>query len=394
MKRINFKEIQSGNEKIGIELNYTENFTILIPKYYISNEKISELNSSNNKMDNTTKNKIKKLFKAWDIYQRRNRSILGAKFNNIDGLYDLNTSFEIIKDFIEHELYVEQEDAMKITNTGKMNFKMTITHCNPLYTKQGPVYLDYITNIKKPNDQNFIRLTQITILNEISEDFGWIIGFNYNFQIAEKIKLNKRTVQILSQKLDKAYNTRKIHLLKLLIKYIDNKSKGLMSGDKLFIGMANHFWEDMINYVVGNVSKADLKKFFYVKHYYIENNTIQTLPSLMPDSIYKDNDNIVVIDSKYYVNNFLPDNDDINKQFIYFLKTILKFEHYGNFGNCFILPTDKISYTSKKEARFDIDTNDAQFTIKLIYANVNEIIEFYTNNKKNHELIKDLIITN
>lgn len=394
MKRINFKEIESGNEKIGIELNYTENFTILIPKYYISNEKINELNSSNNKMDNTTKNKIKKLFKAWDIYQRRNKSILGAKFNNLDGLYDLNTSFEIIKDFIEHELYVEQEDAMKITNTGKMNFKMTITHCNPLYTKQGPVYLDYITNIKKPNDQNFIRLTQITILNEISEDFGWIIGFNYNFQIAEKIKLNKRTVQILSQKLDKSYNTRKIHLLKLLIKYIDNKSKGLMSGNKLFIGMANHFWEDMINYVVGNVSKADLKKFFYVRHYYIENNSIQPLPALMPDSIYKDNDNIVVIDSKYYVNNFLPDNDDINKQFIYFLKTILKFEHHGNFGNCFILPTDKISHTSKKEARFDIDTNNAQFTIKLIYANVNEIIEFYTDNKKNHELIKDLIRTN
>lgn len=393
MRKINFKEIQSGNDKIGVELNYTENFTILIPKYYISNEKINELNSSN-KIDNNTKNKIKKLFKAWDIYQKRNKSMLGAKFNNMNGVYDLNTSFEIIKDFIEHDLYVEQEDAMKITNTGKMNFKKTINHCNPLYTQQGPIYLDYITNIKKPNDQNFIRLAQITILNEISADFGWIIGFNYNFQIAEKIKLNKLTVQTLSQKLDKAYNTRKIHLLKLLIKYIDNKSKDLMTGNKLFIGAANHFWEDMINYVVGNVSKADLKKFFYVKHYYIENNSVQTLPSLMPDSIYKDNNNIIVIDSKYYVNNVLPDNDDINKQYIYFLKTILKFKQYENFGNCFILPTDKISYTSKKEARFDLDANDTQFTIKLIYANVNEIIEFYTDNKKNYELIKDLITIN
>jgi len=282
---------------------------------------------------------------------------------------------------------------MKITNTGKMNFKKTINHCNPLYTKQGPVYLDYMTNIKKPNDQNFIRLTQITILNEISKDFGWIIGFNYNIPIAEKIKLNDQTAQILSQKLDKAYNTRKIHLLKLLIKYITNKSKDLMQGDKLFIGMANHFWEDMINYVVGNVSKLDLKNF-YVKHYYIENNSIQPLSSLMPDSIYKDKTNIIVIDSKYYVNNFLPDNDDINKQYIYFLKTMLKFEKYEHFGNCFILPTNKISHTSKKEVRFDVDTNDNQFTIKLIYANVDEIIDFYTNNKKNHELIKDLITTN
>ena len=394
MNKINFKEIQFGNEKIGIELNQTENFTILIPKYYLSKEKITELNSFNNKIDNNTKNKIKKLFKAWNIYQKRNKSTLGAKFTDMNNLYDLNTSFEIIKDFIEYDLYIEQENAIKITNTGKMNFKETINHCNPLYTKQGPVYLDYITNIKKPNDQNFIRSTQITILNEISKDFGWIIGFNYNFQNIKKIKLNKQTVKTLTQKLDKSYNTRKIHLLKLLIRYINNKSKDLMTGKKLFIGIANHFWEDMINNVVGNVSKVDLKKFFYVKHYYIENNSIQTLPSLMPDSIYKDNTNIVVIDSKYYVNNSLPDNDDINKQYIYFLKTMLKFENYENFGNCFIFPTNKRSFISKKEARFDINTNDAQFNIKLIYANVNEIIDFYTNNKKNHELIKDLITTN
>lgn len=394
MKKIIFKEIQEGNDKIGLELDYTENFTILLPKYYISNEKINELNSFNNKIDDNTKNKIKKLFKAWDIYQKRNKSMLGAKFNNNKEIYDLNTSFELIKDFIEQDLYIEQEDAIKITNTGKMNFKKTINHCNPLYTKQGPVYLDYITNIKKPNDQNFIRLTQITILNEISKDFGWIIGFNYNFQIAEKIKLNKRTVQTLTEKLDKAYNTRKIHLLNLLIKYINNKSNDLMIGKKLFVGMANHFWEDMINYVIGNVSKADLKKFFYVKHYYVENDSIHALPPLMPDSIYKDPANIVVIDSKYYVNNYLPDNDDINKQYIYFLKTLLKFKHYENFGNCFILPTDEESHVSNKEVKFDIDTNANQFTIKLIYANVNEIIEFYTSNKKNQELINSLITAN
>lgn len=387
MKRIKFKEIENGNEHIGIRITSKEDYTILIPKYFLDSEEINEIN-------NQTKDKLKKLFKAWNIYQKRRNSDLGAKFNDDDNLYDMNISLEIIKDFIEYGLYIEQENTTKITNTGKMNFKKTINLCNPLYTQQGPIYLDYITDTKKPNDQNFIRLVQSTVINEISDDFGWLIGFNFKFPIQKRIILNKKISLKLEQTLNQSFNSRKINLIKLLIKYININSKGLIEGKELFIGVAYKFWEDMVDYVVGNVSKSELKKYFYVKHAYVSDNNIQALPELRPDSIYKDENNIVIIDSKYYINNSLPDNDDINKQIIYFLKAYEIFQQEKEFGNCFILPTDNISHKSKKEAKFDIEVTSTWLSINLIYANLNEILVYYIQNKKNFKIIKELISSN
>lgn len=387
MKKINFKEIELGNDKIGIGINSEQNYTIFIPKYVLT---INEMN----KITINTKEKIKKLFKAWEIYQKRNSTELGGDFSKDDVLYDLNNSLDIIKDFVEHGLYIEQEDAEKFTQTGKMNFKKTINSCNPLYTQQGPIYLKYISDTKKQNDQNFIRLIQTTIINEISQDFGWMIGFNFKLPVDRKIQLNSQTQQILNQKLNQSFNTRKINLIKLLIKYINNKSKGIKEGKKLFVGMANLFWEDLIDYVVGNTSKKDLKKYFYVNHAYVNGGKTNILHPLMPDSVYKDDKNIIIIDSKYYINNNLPDNNDLNKQFIYLLKAYQKFNKYDNFGNCFILPTDKTSYTSNEIAKFDLEVENENLSIKLIYANVNEMINYYINGEKNHGLINDLIITN
>ena len=387
MKRINFKEIEAGNEKIGINIDSKDNYTIFIPKYYLKSEEIKKINEN-------TKNKLKKLFKAWNIYQKRTNNSLGAKFNKNNNIYDITISLDIIEDFVEHGLYIEQEDTSKITNTGKMNFKKTINMCHPLYTKQGPVYLDYITDAKKPNDQNLIRLIQSIVINEISEDFGWIIGFNFKLPIQKRVKLNKKIVFILNQMLTQSFNSRKINLIKLLINYININSKGLIDGKELFVGMASMFWQDMINYVVGNVSKSELRKFFNVKHAYVSDNSIEPLSSLKPDSVYKDKYNIILIDSKYYINQSLPDNDDINKQIIYFLKAYETFQEYEHFGNCFIFPTDTYTYKSNKEAKFDIEVENKLLSINLIYANVNEVLEYYISKKKNFEIIGELVSSN
>lgn len=383
---ISFKEVEVGNEKIGIEINSEHQYTILIPKYFLNNRELGNINKE-------VKDKIKKLFKAWNIYQKRNQGELGAEFSDGETLYDINNSLEIIKDFIEYGLYIEQENTTKITNTGKMNFKKTIDTCNPLYTDQGPIYLDYLTDTKKPNDQNFLRMVQTTVINEISEDFGWIIGFNFKFPTSEKIQLNKKTQIMLHQKLNESFNSRKINLIKLLIKYIDMNSKGLVEGKKLFIAMANHFWEDMVNYVVGNVSKRELDYYFYVRHIYIEGDKIiQPLSALRPDSVYKKGKNLIVIDAKYYLNNNLPENKDINKQIIYMLKAYKTMQEYDNFGNCFIIPTDKESEFSDKIIKFDEKVDDKLLSINLIYANLSEMVDHYIKLEKNYELIKDLII--
>ena len=72
-----------------------------------------------------------------------------VKYIKDNGIFDINTAMLLIQDYVENGLFIEQEKVYENTNIGKMNFKKTLDCCTPLYTKQGPIYLKYITNSKK-----------------------------------------------------------------------------------------------------------------------------------------------------------------------------------------------------------------------------------------------------
>lgn len=386
MNKINIIEVENGNDKIGFNIA-DEKYDIYIPKYYMSkNENESEY-----------KDKLKKMFKAWKKYQKKNNSLLGKKYIKENGIFDINTAMLLIQDYVENGLFVEQEQVYESTNIGKMNFKKTLDSCTPLYTKQGPIYLKYITNTKKENEESVLKQIQSLILRDISNNIGWIIGFSYNDIIPIKIETNNNyLLKKLLELRDESFNSRKLYLIQLLIDYIESNinAKDNEKGN-VFVGMANLFWEDMINEVVGNVSKVDLEKYFYVRHAYTfenNNNNPLVLSSLMPDSVYKDEKNIIIIDSKYYINNSLPDNNDINKQIIYMIKANGIFPNYKNYSNCFILPTDEASNKSKVQAVFDLSIQNTPLNlINVLYANVEEILNDYIKGQKNNEIIKDLI---
>ena len=115
----------------------------------------------------------------------------------------------------------------------------------------------------------------------------------------------------------------------------------------------------------------------------------------MPDSFYKDEKNIIIIDSKYYINNSLPDNNDINKQIIYMLKANGIFPNHENYSNCFILPTDLEQNETNNEriqAVLDLSIpNTPMNSINVLYANVEELLNKYINDEKNNDILKDLI---
>lgn len=388
--KINIIEVENGNDKIGFNIE-DNNYNIYIPKYYMKQ----------NENEEESKLKIKKMFKAWNKYQKKNNSLLGKKYIKDNGIFDINTAMLLIQDYVENGLFIEQEKVYENTNIGKMNFKKTLDCCTPLYTKQGPIYLKYITNSKKENEESIIKQIQSLILKDISNNIGWIIGFAYNDIIHIKIDTNNNYMLKKLQELrDESFNSRKLYLIELLIKYIESNiaTKDEEKG-KIFIGMANLFWEDMINEVIGNVSKVDLEKYFYVRHAYTfenDNNNPLVLSSLMPDSVYKDEKNIIIIDSKYYINNSLPDNNDINKQIIYMLKANGIFPNHANYSNCFILPTDSENDEINNEriqAVLDLSIpNTPMNSINVLYANVEELLNKYINNEKNNEILKDLII--
>ena len=275
-----------------------------------------------------------------------------------------------------------------------MDFKNTLKKCRPLYTMQGPIYLEYISKAKRENNNSTLRNIQCLILNDIAEKIGWILGIGFKFNIDENIKLNSDIIRRLKEIQMQTFNSRKLNLVDMFLKYINNIGNSIKEGKEVFVGVANLFWQDVINEVLGNVNKKELSKYFYVRHVFVsEKNIDNVMAPLMPDTVFKDNKNLIVIDSKYYLNGNLPTNDDINKQFIYMLKAYKMYPNQDNYQNCFVLPTNESSYLEKIKINFDADIEDPELMpIRIIYANVEEMINDYVFGMKNTDILQDLML--
>jgi hypothetical protein len=367
----------SGLDRIGLVINEETKF--ILPLFYLDNKKIAF-----NEILKSEKQKLKLIVKAWRKYQRKKDNHVDSKGNDESEFYSFDVAISLVEDFVNNGLYIEFEKNNVYRRDGKIDFAKTIKKCKPLLTEQGPVYLKYISQVKKINDEEIIRNIQILALNAISKEIGWLIGFNIQLPLEYSSATNAKKALIeLNAAKGTSFNTRKLMLIDLLIKYIRNTNKENSSiATNIFAGTAHTFWESMVFKVFGNITKKEINKKFYVRHAYRSKSSkkiVRVMDPLMPDAIYKDNSNISVIDAKYYSNNNLPSNDDISKQFIYFLKAFKSFGGDYNYNNWFIIPTSEDTKVVDLEVIFDKDAEETEelIPIKILYANTEEVVRKY-----------------
>ncbi len=382
MKDITIKNITEGTEKIGVVCG--EHAMLMVPMFYID-----ECVLSANQVPEEIKSKLKLLAKAWQKYGKNmpnNTSEGDEEFINFDVIMNL------VNDFIEYGLYTELEKFTTLNNCGKINFPATVKRCRPLLTQQGAIYLDYLTDKKRIDEHELVKSVQVLALNDISKKIGWLIGFNVSIP-TEKIhhRLGNYLVPLLIREKNQTFNSRKINLINLLIKYIQ-MTNGSESENSLPVCTAYNFWENILFETLGNVSKKQLDKHFYVRHAYKDINTnkiVSTLKALMPDIVYKDTYSIVIMDAKYYPKGSLPTNEDITKQFAYMIKAFGKWSDAYSYRNIFCLPTDKKSSLNNLQVVFDNDINseDGLTPIEILYLNFEEMLKTYVDGDKSFEYI-------
>lgn len=385
IKNIIIRTAENGQDYTGVKLgkDASSSTEIIVPKYYMS-----DMSKPVEDLSKDEKRKLKQLVKAWRKYQARLKTKNNGTFEGTGINFDFDVVFKIVQDFLESGLYIEFERTEKLSNVGKIDFPRTIKKCRPIILDEGPLYLPYTTRTKKLADEDLVRNTQILVLNDIAKKVGWLIGFNIHIPpTGIKAGLNKSLISKLKMAKNSSYNTRKLKLIDYLVQYLTMLDL-LGNDDKdLFVSAVYKFWEDMIADIVGNVDHSTLERIFYIRHRYINKKTgaVYKMPRelnpLMPDAVYMDDDNIIILDAKYYDKVSLPTNDDITKQFAYMRKA---YGYYGvgyEYRNIFVLPTDDNYHYSNREAVFDMDPHITRsedlVPIEVMYLNVTEVIINY-----------------
>lgn len=305
------------------------------------------------------------------------------------------SGINVIKDYFEYGIYNEYRKDYKVGTSGKINFEKTITKQVPLVSEDGFFYKDFIVECNTVNEDTLIRRSQISIINHFMKNGGKLI-FGTNIRIpGNELKVDRALRNRLIKLRNESFSSRKIQLVNHMIKYIEycdfNAYKGMLEVPYTII--ASTLWQEMLNSCYGNQIVLDTTKYGnqYIRYNFRDKNLYRGNKT-MHDTIYEDDNKILIIDAKHYKNEFkLVSEDAVAKQFGYFYSALMH-QPNKNIYNIFIIP--KLNNKNKGFREYVIHRPQIKSSNEFIFVycvEYEEILNNYINESKlTNKLINEL----
>lgn len=258
----------------------------------------------------------------------------------------------IILNYLNNGYYYESEMRYKVAKKGKIDWARTIKTQKTYPQETEVFYLNFVVK-----DNTLKRDELITLIHEycVYESFlslGWL----YTTILPKKpnIKFDKKFfLSVLYEKIGQTFNDKNRELFQSMIELINSKGNKV-DLNRFYYGTDRfeYVWEKMIDYVFG---VDDKEKYFPRTTWNLVNEKSRDNKALEPDTIMINENNIFVVDAKYYrygstaIPAHLPESTSINKQITYGEFIATNEEFYKEFGqdmkvyNAFVMPFSKTS---------------------------------------------------
>ena len=270
------------------------------------------------------------------------------KANNYE--YAIDSCLWIVNDYLNNGIYVNREKNYKKNQRGKINWKKTIQNYNPIISNENIVYKDVIVEVKSNIANILVEIHRYCIKKSI-DYIGWL--FNINSSLIQSKEVNeivkKQYILTLKKEISFTFDDKKRELFQHCINVIDGLDDKEEKKEFAY-GVDNYYYvfEKMIDSIF--CSKNTHQKFDFKANWVLKknNNFPINSSSLRPDTIFEKENNIFVIDSKYYKFGFtgreddLPETSSIQKQIAYgsFIRHNIK-DKSKNIYNAFMIPFNK-----------------------------------------------------
>lgn len=236
-----------------------------------------------------------------------------------DTAFPLQAYLYVIRNFYERGYYKERETKYIVSKRGKIDWNRTIKTQDPYVQDNNVYYLNFVTKKNTTNENEIISLIHEYCVFESFSKVGWL--FTSKLPKEPRIKFRyKLFYSVLKDKISTTYNDKNRKLFTEMLAIIEYK--GANNSDNEFKYGTNRFeyvWEALIDRVYGIENKDQ----YFPKTSWIIQGTAYDNACLEPDTIMIYNDNVYVLDAKYYKYGAtgrpgdLPESTSINKQVTY-----------------------------------------------------------------------------
>lgn len=336
--------------------------------------------------------------------QQQFNSVPKSNFVAKNSTFPLFAYLYVLKDYVMRGYYKENIVEYHKSKTGKINWSRTIKTQRPYIQDLNVFYLDFITKKTVVNENELITLIHQYCVYKSFQMLGWLYT-NY-LPVKPQLKFNQKLfINILKRKLANTFNDADKLLFKNLIVIVNNENDYSLDNLSFSFG-TNRFeyiWEKMIDRVYGETNKTD---YFPKTHWHIYNSeniiTASENAPLEPDTIMINDNNIFVLDAKYYKYGVtrrsfdLPGTSSISKQITYgeYIFKNKRSNSKTKVYNAFIMPfnssvqsENRIQYIGTATSEWKNNDFDYEKVLGIL-VDVKYLMQI--TNSKNYDAINEL----
>jgi len=371
----------NGDTFVGIKSESIEGKQSIIINFPIG-YKISE-------EEEELREEIINLFNILKDYKDNQSNVSGLSYDNNDIVeeFPIQAYYQVLYYYLNNGYFYTKEERYKKGVSGPINWNRTIKQEKPIVQSNGFIYTQYRVRHHSETDKDLITEINRFCVYQSTLKIGWL----FKLQLANKplkvIDL-RLCVNYLKSLIIRTHQDKEKRLYQAMLDIL-NYENSLIHPKTFHFGTYNfeYIWEYLIEETYGNVVKED---YFPRTKWLLNTYESKINRALEPDSIMREENNIYVIDAKYYrygiTNNpnHLPPSSSINKQITYgeYIATNHKFQQLRDKGmkvyNAFLMPFNS-------EGR---DHSENRGT----YYSIGEAISEWKNSTASYERVQGILI--
>lgn len=386
-----------NKSSVGLKIENNNFKFVFPPKYFDINKK-----------PNSFKDCTDDIFKLMELIDKYGSNELNTANEETKSELPIYSMLWLVNDYLQHGFYKEVEISQKILNTGRINWKKTLKMCKPFFDDKGNVfYNNFVTTHVHLSENEILLEIQEYCVKKSMNIVGWYFQLPYN-EFEDKDKdIVLFYIDFLKGLLQTTFLDYKkeliVNMLAILNKKCENDS--CFNTNEIFTNKFETVFENLIIDVF-SISKNQLKLFYPYSKWFDKNGNSKKMSNLRPDAILPHNQNIYILDAKYYGYGYgdeesdgsLPDTSSVHKQITYaeFLKSnynkikqkfsgneILPDKENLNIYNIFVLPTHKnfftdnavLDYVGHYKPEWDIAINSTFSTIYTFVIDLKTLVD-------------------